>query len=41
MEVIELYKKLHLLEEPVREVMYLRLNADFTFKEIGEIMGKD
>ena len=40
-EVIELYKKLHLLEEPVREVMYLRLNADFTFKEIGEIMGKD
>ena len=22
MEVIELYKKLHLLEEPVREVMY-------------------
>ena len=41
MEVIEIYKKLHLLEEPVREVMYLRLNADFTFKEIGEIMGKD
>ena len=37
MEVIELYKKLHLLEEPVREVMYLRLNGDFTFKEIGEI----
>ena len=27
--------------EPVREVMYLRLNGDFTFKEIGEIMGKD
>ena len=24
MEVIELYKKLHLLEEPVREVMYAR-----------------
>lgn len=21
--------------------MYLRLNGDFTFKEIGEIMGKD
>ena len=40
MEVIELYKILHLLEEPVREVMYLRLNGDFTFKEIGEIMGK-
>ena len=25
----------------LREVMYLRLNGDFTFKEIGEIMGKD
>lgn len=40
-EVIELYKILHSFEEPLREVMYLRLNGDFTFKEIGEIMGKD
>lgn len=40
-QVLELYKKLHLLEEPMREVMYLRLNGDFSFKEIGEIMGKD
>lgn len=40
-EVLELYKILHSLEEPLREVMYLRLNGNFTFKEIGEIMGKD
>lgn len=39
-EVFELYKILHSLEEPLREVMYLRLNGDFTFREIGEIMGR-
>lgn len=40
-EVLELYKLLHSFEEPLKEVMYLRLNGNFTFKEIGEIMGKD
>ncbi len=40
-QVIELYKILHSFEEPLREVMYLRLNGNFTFKEIGDIMGKD
>lgn len=40
-EVLELYKILHSFEEPLREVMYLRLNGNFSFKEIGEIMGKD
>ena len=40
-EVLEIYKILHTFEEPLREVMYLRLNGNFTFKEIGEIMGKD
>lgn len=40
-EVLRLYKILHSFEEPLREVMYLRLNGNFTFKEIGEIMGKD
>lgn len=39
-EVMELYKLLHSLDEPVREVMYLRLNGDFSFREIGEIMGR-
>jgi len=40
-ETIELYKILHTLVEPMREVMYLRLNGDFSFKEIGEILDKD
>lgn len=33
-------KKLHAIEEPFREVMYLRLFGDLPFLEIGEIMGK-
>lgn len=41
MDTIELYKLLHALEEPMREVMYLRLNGNFSFKEIGEILNKD
>ena len=40
-EVLELYKILHTLEEPLKEVMYLRLNGNFSFKEIGEILGRD
>ncbi len=30
-EVLELYKLLHALEEPLREVMYLRLTGNFSF----------
>lgn len=37
---VELMKALHGLKEPQREVMYLRLSADLSFREIGEIMGK-
>lgn len=40
MERIVLMKKLHAIEEPFREVMYLRLFGDLPFLEIGEIMGK-
>lgn len=40
-EKMTLYKALHTLGEPAREVMYLRLSGEFSFKEIGEIMGKD
>jgi len=38
---MSLFKKLHLLDEPMREVMYLRLTGEFSFREIGEIMGKE
>lgn len=40
-QVLELYKILHSFEEPLREVMYLRLNGNFSFREIGDIMGRD
>lgn len=39
-EKIELYKKIHLLNINTREVIYLKIKEDFTFKEIGEILGK-
>ena len=37
---IELIKKLHLCPEPFREVLYLRIFGNLSFREIGEIMGK-
>lgn len=38
---MNLFKELHLLAEPMREVMYLRLTGEFSFREIGEILGRD
>lgn len=40
MNKLEIMKALHSLKEPQREVMYLRLSADLSFREIGEIMGR-
>lgn len=37
---LHILKLLHKLEEPMREVMYLRLTGSLTFGQIGEIMGK-
>lgn len=37
---VELMKKLHECQEPYREILYLRLFGNLSFKEIGEIMGK-
>lgn len=33
-------KALHQMKEPVREVMYLRIFGELSFKEIGEVMGQ-
>lgn len=38
LEKIELMKKLHDIEEPFREVMYLRIFGELSFREIGEIL---
>lgn len=40
-ETLELFRCIHMLEEPVREVIYLRLTGEFSFREIGELMGRD
>ncbi len=40
-EKFQLFRLLHLLNEPMREIMYLRLTGEFSFKEIGEILGRD
>lgn len=36
----EVLRLIHDMNEPVREVMYLRLISNLSFAEIGEIMGK-
>lgn len=37
---VELFRKLHNLSEPYREIIYLRTFGGLSFKEIGEIHGK-
>ncbi|MCR5291314.1 MAG: sigma-70 family RNA polymerase sigma factor [Eubacterium sp.] len=39
-ERIELFKKLHDVEEPYKEVIYLRVFGGLSFREIGEIHEK-
>ena len=40
METMDTLRALHHLPEPVREVMYLRLFCDLSFREIGDILDK-
>ena len=37
---VTLLRQLHSISEPYREVMYLRVFGELSFKEIGEIMEK-
>ncbi len=37
---IELLKRLHSCPEPLREILYLRIFGNLSFREIGEIMGR-
>ena len=37
---MELYRAIHLLPEPAREVVHLRAFGDLSFREIGDIFGK-
>lgn len=36
----QIYKAVHRLEEPYREIVLLRIHTDMNFAEIGEIFGK-
>lgn len=36
----EIYKAVHRLEEPYREIVLLRVHTDMSFAEIGDIFGK-
>ncbi len=38
---MDLFKQLHLLDPNTKEVMYLRLTGEFSFREIAEILGRD
>lgn len=38
---LQLYTAIHSLDQPMREVMYLRLSGEFNFREIGQFFGKD
>ncbi len=37
---LEILKAIHHISEPTREVLYLRLFSELSFREIGEILGK-
>lgn len=37
---LELYKKLQKLDKQTREVVYLRITGELSFKEIGDILNK-
>ena len=40
LERMELLQKLHSCPEPFREILYLRVFGGYSFREIGEVMGK-
>ena len=39
-ELLEVLREMQKLPDKMREVMYLRISGDLSFKEIGEIMGR-
>lgn len=39
-ERVTLFRRLHELPEPYREIMYLRVFGGLSFREIGEVQGK-
>lgn len=40
-EKMELFRKVHILDETAKEVVLLRVTGAFSFREIGELFGKN
>ena len=40
-EKMELFRKVHILDETSKEVVLLRVTGAFSFREIGELFGKN
>lgn len=40
-EKMELFRKVHILDETAKEVVLLRITGAFSFREIGDIFGKN
>ena len=40
MDKTQLYQAIHRLPEPMRELVHLRLTGEFSFAEIGSLLGK-
>lgn len=39
-EKMDMFRKIHALDETSKEVFFLRITGEFSFKEIGELFGK-
>ena len=40
-QVMEIFQRVHILDETSKELFYLRVMGDFSFKEIGQIFNKN
>ena len=40
-QVMEIFQRVHILDETSKEIFYLRVMGDFSFKEIGQIFNKN
>ena len=38
---MEVFRRVHILDETSKEVLLLRITVSFSFREIGEIFGKN
>lgn len=40
-QMMEIFQRVHILDETSKEIFYLRVMGDFSFKEIGQIFNKN